>query len=276
MRHRARRGLAALVAVSSLASGAEALAHDQWFEPDAQPLPLGATARVALKLGEAPDAEEEKAFERAKFTRLEVRSRNGPIDLLAATKEGAKPVVSLDGLGVGEFLVVADRAPVLIELEPKKFEAYLAEEGLDAIRNERATRGETDRPGRERYTRHMKGLIHVGAPVDHHLAETPLRQRLELLLEPSSASAPALAVRVLFEGQPLAGAHVQLSVRGRTEKQGLSGRTTADGRVRFVSAPSGFAIVHLVHMRRCLERDGRPCRDADWESAWASLSLVLP
>jgi len=269
--------LVALSATAFVASSARA--HDQWLEPERRPFPTGATANVALHVGEAPASDEEKVFERAKFTQLFVRSRNGPVDLLGTTKEGARPVIALDGLGKGEFLVVADRARVLIELEPTKFEAYLVEEGLADVTRERAARGETNKPGRERYTRHMKSLVHVGDVVDHGLAAAAQGQHLEILVETPAAARghdKSLNARVVLDRRPLAGAAVQLSVRTASGPRHLDGRTSGDGRVSFAHPPAGFAILHLVHMRRCLEPDGSPCRDADWESAWGSFSFDLP
>lgn len=155
------------------------LAHDQWLEPAVTLGASGATVRARLLVGEAPFGGEEKPFERSKLSRVEQWSRDGRTDLLASGVEGATPIVSVAGLGHGEFLFALDRTPVLIELEPAKFEAYLTEEGLEAIVKDRAARGESKKPGRERFTRFMKGLVHVGAPVVHGMASKVHGQKLE-------------------------------------------------------------------------------------------------
>ena len=265
-------GAALGAAVTTLA--VRALAHDQWIEPTA----TGGTVGVRLFVGEAPFGDEEKPFERARFSRLEQWSRNGRTDLLPTAVEGALPIVSTSGLGEGEFLFALDRTPVRIELAPAKFEAYLAEEGLGAIVKERAARGESGKPGRERYTRYAKGLVHVRTTAAQGMANKRIGQRLELVVDPPRAGA-AFTALVTFDGQPLVGARVQASLRppGATADAGAldtAATTDARGSATLPVASAGFLVVHLVHMRRCVEA-GKACADAEWESFWGSLSTTV-
>lgn len=253
-----------------------ASAHDQWLETAAAgPVP-GATVEARLFVGEAPVAEEQKPFERTKLARLELWSRNGRTDLLAGGTEGSQPLARASGLGEGEFLIALDRAPVLIQLEPAKFEAYLASEGLGAIVKERQGRGEAAKPGRERYTRYVKALAYVGAPRAQGMSGKVVGQRLELTVdraEPLRADS-TFVVRVTFDGKPLAGARVEASLRA-AEPTSSAGTTDARGGVSLRVATAGLVVIHLVHMRRCLEPGGTPCREADWESFWGSFTTVV-
>ena len=258
--------------VAALTITTPALAHDQWLEPTTAIVPAGTKAEVRLFVGEDLKSDEEKAFERAKFTRLSIASRNGPIDLLGALTEGAKPVVVVDRLGDGEFLVAADRAPVHIELTPEKFEAYLKEESLEPIIKERAKRGESKNPGRERYMRFLKSLVHVGHDAPHGLATNVLGQKLEIVLDRAPTATAKIAGRVLFDGRPLADVAVDLHVRSKDGKvSSHRANTTPDGKVTFPILGAGFAEARLVHMRRCVS----DCKDTEWESFWTSFTFTL-
>ena len=244
-----------------------ALAHDYWLEPAVVSAPPGAQLDARLFVGEAPTSDEERPFEAAKLSRFEQWSRNGRTDLRASRAEGALPFLSVTGLGVGEFLFAIDRNPVHIELPPAKFEAYLASEGLDAIVKERAARRESQKTGRERYTRYLKALVRVGDPPDHGQSTRVLGQRLEILLDtPLPRANMPFVVRVRFDGKPLVGARVEASLRA---PETSAGTTNADGAVTLGTNRSGFAVVHLVHMRRC------ECTDAEWESFWGSFSVTV-
>ncbi len=279
---RLRHACAALLVAAVTTLALQALAHDQWIEAAVGSGALGAggaTVSARLFVGEAPFGDEEKPFERARFSRLEQWSRNGRTDLLATATEGAKPLVTTSGLGEGEFLFALDRTPVLIELAPAKFEAYLVEEGLGAIVKDRAARGESDKPGRERYTRYAKGLVQVRTTASQGMTSKRIGQRLELLVEPPRVGEP-FAVHVTFDGQPLASARVQASLRppGARPDAGAhdtAATTDARGTATLQVGAAGFLVVHLVHMRRCVNA-GKPCPDAEWESFWGSLSTTVP
>ena len=256
----------ALICASVLLVARTALAHDYWIEPTV----VGTQVDARLFVGEAPVAESERPFEAAKLSRFEQWSRNGRTDLRAGRPEGALPFASVTGLGVGEFLFAVDRNPAHIELPPDKFEAYLTSEGLDAIVKERATRGESRVPGRERYTRYLKALVRVGNPPDHGQGLRVLGQRLEMLIDTAAMRAGTpFVVHVMFDGKPLVGAHVQASLRHDGAPLESAGTTNAGGAVTLTVSEPGFLVVHLVHMRRCA------CSDAEWESFWGSFSLVL-
>jgi len=281
-----RRAFFAAGLVCLLACAASsALAHDQWLEPVTSRTAQGVTAEAHLFVGEAPFGDEEKVFERAKLSRLAIVSRNGAIDLLPSGVEGQKPLVSIPRLGDGEFVIAADRTPVLIELEPAKFEAYLVEEGLSRIVQERAARGETTKRGRERYTRYTKALLSAGEPVAHGMGQKLLGQKLEIVVEsplhPLRAG-ESIGVRVTFDGKPLAAAKVQASLRRLgappdtdAGSEELAATTDALGRATFRVEATGFLVLHLVHMRRCVERPSAPCPDADWESFWGSFTTAV-
>lgn len=264
------RGPGAAIAIALVASAPSAHAHDMWLEGAT----AGSVASAHLWIGEDLVGEEEKTFEPAKFTRLELRSASGPLDLLAGSARGA-PVVQADRLGRGEFLFVADRAPVRIELAPSKFEQYLKEEGLDAIIAERARRGESGKPGRERYTRHLKSLVRTEGASFEGLAARLVGQRLEIVVDGDLGAGSPLGARIRFDGRALPGVRVSLVTRAEGASRVIHAASNDDGKASFVvPAKASFVEVRLVHMRRCAEKSGIACLDADWESTWASFTFA--
>ena len=160
-----------------------------------------------------------------------------------------------------------------ITLEAAKFEAYLREEGLDAVVAWRAAHGETAAPGREVYSRCAKALLVAGdAGTSRTGADRVLGFALELvpLGDPTTlASGSPLRLRVLHEGAPLAGALVRATREGAPDGR-RGARANAEGRVGLDVDAAGTWLVTCVHMRRA-PKDA----NADWESLWASLTFEV-
>lgn len=62
----------------------------------------------------------------------------------------------------GTYLVVMTIKPRFIEIKAPDFATYLTHEGLERIVAERAKAGETERAGRERYSRYAKAVVRTG------------------------------------------------------------------------------------------------------------------
>ena len=79
-----------------------------------------------------------------------------------------------------------------------------------------------------------------------------------------------LPVRVLRQGEPLAGALVTAYPHGEPSRP-VRGRSDEDGRVKLRLPRPGPWLIKTVHMERI--EDGEK---ADWQSWWASLTFELP
>lgn len=278
MSARAVVAVAAVLAVSAWAG--TAAAHDFWIEP-APPSPAaGAPVAVALRVGERlvgePVARNPERIVRFGLVDLGGGGGETPVAGLA----GWEPAGRARPLAAGLHAVVYQSHPVAITLEAEKFEAYLAEEGLDAVLAARAATGGSGQPGRERYARSAKALLEV-QPAEGISSATiergqdrPLGLPLELVAEGDPFhTGTKLIVRLRFQGEPLAGARVVALVRGAdgTVSEPQAARSGADGRVRFRLDRPGFWLVKAVHM---VAAGGEPA--ADWESLWASLTFTVP
>jgi hypothetical protein len=198
----------------------------------------------------------------------------------------------------GAAWIVFENAPARIELPAEKFEAYLREEGLDAIVARRAQRGESGRPAREAYARCAKALLRPGGAAradDAGVLLAPAGLRLELAPEDDPAAlafgadGADLRVRLLFGGAPLAGALVKATLLAEPSPAGdaptpavalpfsapvatgLRARTDADGRVVLRLPRGGAWLVTAVHMQAA---EGEGAAAADYESWWASLTFA--
>ncbi len=266
-----RSACALVFGVLASTGASDAGAHDYWIEPGTFRPTVGQSVSMRLLVGEHLREEEERTFERAKFSAIDLWSPSGKRTLLGELAEGTKPFARLSFDRPGTYLLTTERPPQTITLDAAKFEAYLREEGLESIVLQRAARGESASPGRERYTRYLKAWMRAsGSPSDLHAR--PIGQRLEILVDTDPTTfgwGSALSVRVLFEGKPLPAARVEFLVRDGPTVAIQSQMTSTAGAATFLAFP-GTAIVRLVHMRRC-----SGCTDADWESFWASYALGI-
>ena len=237
-----------------------ALAHEFWIEPGAfRPAP-GDEVSVRLFVGDGMPGE---AYARnpEKISAFFVDSALRRFDIGGAP--GAEPAGRFRA-PKGPFVIGYRSHPTRIELEARKFEAYLAEDGLEEISRVRAERGESERPGRELYSRCAKaamgGKDHaVGFPLEV-IAEGDL-----LTTRPGDE----IVLTLLCDGKPLKGALMRAFQAGH---EPLSARTDALGKARFRVERPGMWLFSAVHMRTAPAG-----QDADWESLWASLTLeILP
>jgi uncharacterized GH25 family protein len=257
----------AAVAAGLLFSARPALAHDYWMVPAPLVTPAAQEVTLSLFVGEDFVAQDEKRFETARASRFSHLHGSETAEVLSLSAEGGAPILRLRVEGEGGHLFVLDRNLAKIELAPAKFEDYLRHEGLTAVLAERARRGESDKPGRERYTRCLKALVQVGAARDGTFGRVA-GQALEIVPESDpglAAPGDSLAVRVLFRGTPLQGARVEAFSREGADVKGQESATDEHGIAHVAVDRRGAWLLRMVHMVRC-----EGCADADWESTWAS------
>ncbi len=263
--------LPALVFAAFAVFAVPARAHDVWIEPATFSPTVDHPIEVHLRVGEA--------FRGETVARNPRRIRR----LVAVDPSGSeRPLPGLDGARPAGFLRPAEAGPVMLlyestrarlELPAATFERHLAREGLERVSEARRERGEVGEPGRELYSRCAKALVVVSGAGDEAPAPPGrLGCRLELVLESRLdrlAVGREVAVRLLFDGRPLAGARVDALAKGSPDAV-ASWRTPVDGGLRIALDRSGAWLVRVVHME-----PAQPDTDADWESWWASLAFEV-
>lgn len=264
-----------------LACAGWAAAHDFWIEPSSYTPKPGESVGVRFKVGERwagePVARPAGGFRQ--FTLDDGRARRAINGRAGADPAGLLRIATG---GAGVQIVVYHGDPIPIELEAQKFTGYLKEEGLEAVIEQRAARGETGKIGREVYSRNAKSLLRVrdasgaagasdsgdGGDRGDRVIGLPL----ELIAERNPyqlRDGDDLPVQLLHQGRPLQGALVVAVSRARPA-EARSARSDAQGRVRLRLDANGPWLVKAVHMQ--------PAADpalADWESLWASLTFEL-
>lgn len=234
-------------------------AHEFWIMPES--FIADAPLRIRLFHGE-------------RF-RGEIVPRNEPTikRFELVTDQGTQPVRGLHGAsvsvarpftsGIGTIVFESNEHINLLDAAP--FEAYLKEEGLDAIARLREESGTTDTPGREAYVRCAKAI--VSPTPTANIVSKPVGLPLEITLDESVGG--QIIARVLYADRPLENARV-VAVSGLTPARLIELRTDAEGRVRFTPDAAGPWMLTTLHMERTPDRD-----DVDWKSYWGSLTFSL-
>ncbi len=252
-----------------------ASAHEYWLEPArplaAAPARLVADARVGqFFLGEAlpwlPDS----------VARLGVVDAKGRRFL--SPLPGDMPMFDTATRAPGPQILFLETKPETLTWETReKFLEFLKEKKLEEVYPLHRRRGLPEAGFREHYVRHAKALLlrgaSGGAPADRALG---MALELVALDDPFALAGEdgTLRVRLLWRGQPLADADVQVfasaqPVAERRPVQPLHLRTDAEGVVRVPVHAGVRYLLNAVRMEPLPEDSG-----AVWMSHWASLTFT--
>jgi uncharacterized GH25 family protein len=251
---------------------AVASAHEFWIEPTTfnpapnQPVSLG------LRVGERFKGEP-VVRDPLKIESFVVR---GPhyFTKLVEGEPGAEPagVVTLEHHGM--HIVGFRNKRTHIELEADKFEEYLKSEGLDRVIQARKERGESNKPGREVYSRAAKTILNVGEPSAMAM-EPNFRYTFEIVPLRNPATIRLghddLTVRCVQQGAVPVKKLAVFAERRDDPSEPLRTETDDDGRATFRFDRPGVWMVRAILMTPAAEG-----LDADWESIWATLVFEIP
>lgn len=270
--------LALSTAALSLLVAPAVRAHEYWLAPssyDARPgqtVTLAAVAGTGFRGEKKPWAPDHALRLLARTSRL--------LDLSAVASPGELAWARFAPADDGGALIAYQSDFTPIQLPAAQFDAYLADQGLDAPLAARASM--KVRPaGRERYRRCAKAWL---AGRDAARALQPVGLPLEIVPLDLPGTAASLRLRVLWNGQPLVNARVKTwrhscdsaGAPANPETRDSVGvasemRTDAHGELAVACAQAGEWLVSAVHMEPASDAS-----KADWESTWASLSFVRP
>lgn len=248
------------------------LAHDTWLIPSAFAPQPGASVRLRLATSMAfPTSEGAAAPDRiARFT---LRSAAGSQPVAGYRVDDKFLVVDVTPAQPGHVIAVLETKPRVLVMKPAEFAEYLKEEGAKEVLAARASSGQSDTPGRERYRKITKTILCVGDAKDTAFSQ-PDNLWLEIIPERSTCGLKAgdsLIVRVLFNGKPFAGAHLAAGYEGPTgHNYPVNVLTDAQGRatVKLDRAGGWYVRTHCI-----LPTAGDP--EADWQSAFSTLTFEV-
>lgn len=260
------RTIAAALLVASCHFTADA--HEFWIEPSSFRPRVNEIIKVGLRVGEnfAGEAVPRDAQRIVRFASVD-SSGEKPI----VGREGADPAGVTRFSTPGMAILLYRSNDIFTEIEGPKFDAYLAEDGLDAIIQKRKDAGETGTGTREAYSRCAKALVRVGNGSAHD-ADRALGLTLEIVAEKNPCAAKPgdeFPFRVLHDGKPLSNTLVTATRKADAANM-QSKRSDENGRVSFRLSDPGVWLIATVHMTPA------PAGvDAKWQSVWASETFEI-
>jgi uncharacterized GH25 family protein len=247
-----------------------AFPHEYFFEPESFFVQINQKIDLRLFVGEGLKKEEERPFQAEKVRSF--RQYFGQIGVDAKNNsDNSMPFYSFTSGSEGNHMFALERDWSYIKLEAEKFEDYLREDGMEYIIAERAKLGESQKEGRERYSRFIKTLLQIGEKRDKTYKEkTGLKLDITPLENPYSKKVgDSLVFQVWFDGKPLANRTVFTDNRDGETFSKQRFLTDKDGNITVKLNSKGSWLIRLVVMQRCKT----DCGDADWESFWGAFSF---
>ncbi len=246
-------------------------AHDLYLLPAKFHVQKGVTLRVAFHNGDTFPASE-VAPKASRLLEPTITGSAGTVAIRNLKEEGKETLGEATVNAAGTFIVSVRTAPNFIELEAKKFEEYLKEEGLDQVLAWRKEHGEASRPGRERYSKYAKSVVQSGSSDAFFRHQMNFPIEIVPLADPYAIKAgSALTVQVLFRGKPAQGMQMEAAwADGAESKTVIAGRTDSEGRIDVAIPSKGLWRLHTLKMERCADQ-----KAAEWESFWASLTFEI-
>jgi uncharacterized GH25 family protein len=262
-----------LAAVLALLAGPALRAHDFWIEPSAFRPAIAQRLSVRLRVGQEFKGDPVPR-DLGLLKRFVLVGPSG--ETVVAGVPNTEPAGFLSIPAPGLYTIVYTSNPEPVQLDAKKFNDYLSQEGLETIRELRAQRGQSEAPDREIFSRCAKALILAGGG-EATTGASGWNRELGLRLELIPGANPymltdgqVLPVRLLYGGKPLQGALVTAFTKEQPAAK-ISARSDAKGRVALKIDRPGIWLVKSVHMIPAPRESG-----ADWESIWASLTFEVP
>lgn len=264
--------IAAVLAATGLAG-----AHDLWLVPERFSVAPGARVSVRMNTGDTfPVSEGAVKPERMERAALVTADGSVPLALFRTEDKSTVADVIAPRKGGGAIVELVLK-PIATKQPRASFDEFVRHEGLDQVAAMLARAPERRAEERRTYAKYAKALLRVsdgqGALA---LYRRPLGHRLEIINEadPFSLKAgDALAVRLMFDGKPLAGARLVIGSTDEasaTQSNMAGVRTDAQGRARLILVRNGGA--HYIHALHMIPAVGRA--DVEWESFWATLTFV--
>lgn len=280
---------AAVLALTGLLAGARLLsADDFWLIPDAFEIASGGRIELRGQTSSAfPTSKSAVAIDRIADARILTAAGETPLGEFSHA--GTSLVVRHRPSRAGQHVIAMALRPRTVRESAESFRRYLVLEGApEALqRYEREGRLPTDSTTR-RYAKYAKTLVEVdrGPRAFDRVAGHPVE--FVPLSDPAALRAgDTLAVRLLYRGRPLAGAHVHAGAAASGEvvprtPAGSAAPATSDGDLSLITDAIGLARVPVaragtwnIRTIQIVPADAGP--GADWDVHWATLVFrVLP
>ena len=263
-----------ITVVMLLVVAAVAAAHDLFLKPERYH--ADENADVLVRVLNGTFSKSENAIARDRLIDVSVVSPAGRthLDTTEWSASGDTSVFHFRTGSSGTYVLGVSTRARTFELSAKDFNTYLETDGVPDVLAARRRSGESTRPARERYSKHVKAVVQVGGSLSDAYA-TPLGYPAEIILLANPYAVRAggvLRIRALVEGSPVANQFVLYGGRTSTGARlaQRSTRTDSGGVARIPIRTRGVWYVKFINMSR--QPDGG---DADYESKWATLTFEV-
>jgi uncharacterized GH25 family protein len=273
-----RRRIPPATLLCGLCYAVSGAAHDFWLQPDEYWLKPGVDSSMTLQVGHGP-FRQRSPIPSNRITRFEAIAPDGTATDLRSRLHvgGSAEDGSFKFAKPGTYVLVLEtdnRAQS--HLPAIRFNDYLKVEGLTPALEQRQRLHKMDRDGSENYSRRAKSIVQVGSSVPN--SQTQVTKALGLPLEivpeqnPYALPAPgALSIRVIYEGQPLAGALVKLTHLEADTAPLEMHLTDSVGRASFSLPHEGTWLLNVIWTKPLPS-----FRETDFETIFSSLSFGFP
>jgi uncharacterized GH25 family protein len=272
-RARPTRALPLTVALL-LGAAAVASAHDMFVKPER--FRVAEHAEVLVRLINGTFTKSENSIARDRLADVSIVSPGGRarLDTAAWSVAGDTSTFVVRTAGAGTYVLGVSTRPNVIGQSGPQFAAYLKEDGIPDELERRRREGTLADSAHERYSKHVKALLQVGAaPSDEYATVLGYPAEIVPLDNPYTLRpGTTLRVRLLVDGAPAANQYVQFGGRtpagARVAQRGT--RSDANGIVRIPLAGRGPRYVKFISMVRTTGDAA-----ATHESRWATLTFEV-
>jgi len=271
---KARRWILPLTGGLLLASVAVASAHDMFVKPARFFATENTDVLVRILNGTFSKSENSIARTRVADVSVVAAGARTRLDTAAWNVAGDTSTFNIRTGAAGTYVLGASTRTNIIPLTAAEFNLYLKDDGIPDVLAARGHSGELERPAKERYSKHVKAFLQVGAArTDDYSAALGYPAELIPVSNPYSLRVgQTLRVRTLVDGAPTANQFVLYGGRtldeGRIEQRSV--RSDSTGVASIPIRARGTWYVKFINMTR-LTGDTA----ADYESKWATITFQL-
>jgi uncharacterized GH25 family protein len=256
------------LAVSGLLWG-----HEFWIQPNDFFPKIGDVLNISLLIGENFEGKRwGGGSKRIDVAKIKTATQWLPVAIQQSDSLVEPPSVKITETGTQVFTLVTNNS--FIDLEPKKFEEYLKEDGLDNALQYRQQNNENTQNGRELYRRCAKTIWQVGRQ------STPqAMQRSDMILDIVPSKNPYLLTKneplrcqFRYDDANMTNALVRCwrRVDGKTEIEFK--KTDNQGFALFELTKKGTGV-YMISTVKMIRLNNNP--KADWQSTWGSVTFAI-
>lgn len=278
-----KRKLQSLLVTIALVGFSVVLAHEFWLQPNAYFSRIGEIVNIRFNVGENFTGENWKGNREKVQQLLHYTPSNDVIDISNKLSFAMGDSLKIAFEKEGTQMIVFNSTNSFINLEAKKFNAYLVEDGLTNALNFRKANNEDTIAGKEYYQRSVKTIIQCGTkltnnctkPTNLPLDIVPENNPYEIITSIIDYKSPAPITenwfRIYFNKKPLPNTlvkHWYKKSDGTIAFDNLS--TNKRGWVN-IEQRQGVNMISCVYMERYTKDT-----TANWQSYWSSVTFERP